>query len=155
MTPTVGRTVHYYPPEGELYIPGPRAAIITDAILLDNNSNHAGDEVSWSVSLAVLRPLKLGMEQLRRRVGAKGGASLVLELDAVPFAAEPTPGHWSWSPIVAAPSSRRAPPELDAYQETYDDFISRDYSGGDLHSLRNDVADLVRALERAIATVRK
>ncbi|MGW4648059.1 hypothetical protein [Kitasatospora sp. NPDC004289] len=96
MQPTIGRTVHYTShgspilPDGtQRYRPLPRAAIITavpeylTAEPYDGCPNgtldHEG-QPQWIASLAVLNP-----------------TGLLFDED-VPYAAEPTPGHWSWPP---------------------------------------------------------
>ncbi|WNM68943.1 hypothetical protein SEA_TRIBLETROUBLE_2 [Mycobacterium Phage TribleTrouble] len=70
MTPTVGRIVHYHSfgTPGGEYLPEPRAAIITHVLSVN------------AVSLCVLNPTGLFFNE------------------AVPFAAEPTPGCWNWPP---------------------------------------------------------
>lgn len=75
--PTVGRVVHYHSfgtPGGE-YLPEARAAIVTE-VLPSESGNSA-------VGLAVMNPTGL---HFNRRVE---------------FAAEPTPGCWSWPPVAA------------------------------------------------------
>jgi hypothetical protein len=73
--PTIGRTVHYHSygtPGGE-YLPEPRAAIITEV----------GPPVKGQprgASLAVLNPTGLFFKE------------------DVPYAGQPTPGHWNWPP---------------------------------------------------------
>lgn len=75
MQPSIGRIVHYqsYGTPGGEYLPEPRAAIITGI---------APDESGW-VSLAVVNP-----------------SGLFFQSEGVPFAEEPTPGHWNWPPRV-------------------------------------------------------
>lgn len=73
--PSVGRIVHYqsYGTPGGEYLTEPRAAIITavaDPI----------DAAEGIASLAVLNPTGMFFNQ------------------DVPFAEEPTPGHWNWPP---------------------------------------------------------
>jgi hypothetical protein len=72
MEPSVGRIVHYqsYGTPGGEYLPEPRAAIVTEV---------------WPegyVSLCVVNPTGLFFKE------------------ALPFAEEPTPGHWNWPPRV-------------------------------------------------------
>ncbi|MFC9432712.1 hypothetical protein [Nocardia sp. NPDC057030] len=68
--PSIGRIVHYqsYGTPGGEFAPEPRAAIITDT----------GE--SGTVGLCVLNPTGIYFNR------------------DVPFAHEPTPGHWSWPP---------------------------------------------------------
>ncbi|WP_218001346.1 hypothetical protein [Nocardia niigatensis] len=70
--PTVGRNVHYqsYGTPGGEYLPEPRAAVITTV-------GEGG-----VVGLAVLNPTGMFFNE------------------RVPFAEEPTPGHWNWPPRV-------------------------------------------------------
>jgi len=72
MKPSIGRIVHYrsYGTPGGEYLPEPRAAIIT--------AIGDGDDVS----LCVLNPTGLFFNE------------------KVPYAEDPTPGHWSWPPRV-------------------------------------------------------
>lgn len=72
MEPTIGRIVHYqsYGTPNGEYLPEPRASIITE--VHDNQT----------VGLCVLNPTG----QFFNR--------------EVPFAEEPTPGHWNWPPRV-------------------------------------------------------
>jgi hypothetical protein len=77
--PSVGRIVHYqsYGTPGGEYLPEPRAAIIT----------AASPRTGMFVSLAVLNPTGVHFNH-----GPDD--------DGVPFAEEPTPGHWNWPPRV-------------------------------------------------------
>lgn len=70
--PTVGRIVHYqsYGTPGGEYKPLPRAAVITEV----------SESQPFLVGLCVLNPTG----QFFNR--------------DVPYALEPTPGHWSWPP---------------------------------------------------------
>ncbi|UVK59284.1 hypothetical protein SEA_PHEROBRINE_1 [Gordonia phage Pherobrine] len=72
MNPSIGRIVHYqsYGTPKGEYLPEPRAAIITEV--------HEDKKVG----LCVLNPTG----QFFNR--------------EVPFAEEPTPGHWNWPPRV-------------------------------------------------------
>ncbi|MFF1792647.1 hypothetical protein ACFVXQ_00140 [Kitasatospora sp. NPDC058263] len=97
MQPTIGRIVHYHShgspvqPDGTQRYPSePRAAIVTAVPedLPDVPKQYPGQggvpndgthEPYW-VSLAVLNPAGLFFDQ------------------AVPYAEEPTPGHWTWPP---------------------------------------------------------
>lgn len=74
--PTVGRIVHYqsYGTPGGEYLPEPRAAIITATY------DQAPDPDVVHVMLCVLNPTGAFFNQM------------------VPFADEPTPGHWNWPP---------------------------------------------------------
>ncbi|AXH67914.1 hypothetical protein J4T99_gp118 [Mycobacterium phage Bromden] len=83
--PAVGRIVHYQSygtPKGE-YLPEPRAAVIT-AIpeLLPEQPNSGPEGYVPSVSLAILNPTGMFFNEY------------------VPYADEPTPGHWNWPPRV-------------------------------------------------------
>ncbi|AEK10013.1 hypothetical protein FDH96_gp102 [Mycobacterium phage Rey] len=81
MNPSIGRIVHYHSygtPGGE-YLSEARAAIIT-AVYEDGH--ELADPSKVHVGLAVLNPTGMFFNQL------------------VPFAEEPTPGHWSWPPRV-------------------------------------------------------
>lgn len=74
MTPSIGRIVHYHSfgtPGGE-FKPAPRAAVVT----------QVNADVRNSVGLCILNP-----------------TGQYFNTD-VPFAEEPTPGHWSWPPRV-------------------------------------------------------
>lgn len=75
MKPSVGRIVHYqsYGTPGGEYLPEPRAAIITEV----SAARREG-----IVALAVLNPNGMFFNP------------------GVPFAEEPTPGHWNWPPRV-------------------------------------------------------
>lgn len=79
-TPSIGRIVHYHSygtPGGE-YLPEPRAAIIT---AVGKPTYFQYSSVPTVVaSLAVMNPTGTFFNQ------------------DVPFAEEPTPGHWSWPP---------------------------------------------------------
>jgi hypothetical protein len=69
--PSVGRIVHYQSfgtPGGE-YLPAPRAAVVTQV-----------NEEAGSVGLCILNPTGQFFNV------------------AVPFSAEPKPGHWNWPP---------------------------------------------------------
>lgn len=83
--PSIGRVVHYQSygtPKGE-YLPEPRAAIITEVPeLLSEGPNTGPDGYVKSVGLCVLNPTG----QFFNR--------------DVPYADEPTPGHWNWPPRV-------------------------------------------------------
>ncbi len=93
MQPTIGRVVHYQSygtPSGE-YLPEPRAAIVTavPAHLMaepydgcPNGKLDHNDQPMWIASLAVLNPTGLFFNE------------------NVPYAQEPTPGHWSWPPLA-------------------------------------------------------
>lgn len=72
MTPSIGRIVHYqsYGTPRGEYLPAPRAAVITEY------------EDDGTVGLCVLNPTGMFFNQ------------------GVPFAEEPTPGHWNWPPRV-------------------------------------------------------
>lgn len=71
--PTVGRIVHYtsYGTPGGEYLPEPRAAIVTGTY---GNATDA--------DLTVFNPTGIHFNLV------------------VPFAEEPTPGHWNWPPRV-------------------------------------------------------
>lgn len=78
-TPTVGRIVHYqsYGTPGGEYLPEPRAAVITTV-------HDPEDHMAFPpVGLAVLNPTGMFFNQ------------------DVPFAEEPTPGHWNWPPFTS------------------------------------------------------
>ncbi|MBV6758383.1 hypothetical protein [Rhodococcus opacus] len=79
--PSIGRVVHYqsYGTPGGEYLPEPRAAIITE---VGAAQLHPGDELTEVVGLAILNPTGLHLNR------------------GVPFAEEPTPGHWNWPPRV-------------------------------------------------------
>lgn len=75
MKPTVGRVVHYqsYGTPG-----GERAAIIT---AVARQPDYPGDEEEmYTVSICVLNPTGMFFNE------------------GVPFAPDPTPGHWNWPP---------------------------------------------------------
>lgn len=73
MQPTVGRIVHYqsYGTPGGEYQPEPRAAVVTQVAL---------GSARQFVGLAILNPTGMFFNA------------------AVPYASEPTPGHWNWPP---------------------------------------------------------
>ncbi|QWY81974.1 hypothetical protein SEA_SICARIUS2_69 [Arthrobacter phage Sicarius2] len=73
--PSVGRIVHYqsYGTPGGEFLPEPRAAIVTAG---PPTPDHSG------ISLAILNP-----------------TGMFFNTD-VPFAEQPTPGHWNWPPRV-------------------------------------------------------
>ncbi len=75
--PTVGRIVHYqsYGTPGGEYLPEPRAAIITEV-----KPAPEPDMGDWVASLAVINPTGLFFKE------------------NLPYAEEPTPGHWNWPP---------------------------------------------------------
>lgn len=78
--PSIGRIVHYHSygtPGGE-YQPEPRAAIVTAVPPRSDGSPGDGSVLS----LAVLNPTGMFFNT------------------AVPVAAAPTPGHWTWPPRV-------------------------------------------------------
>lgn len=79
--PSIGRTVHYqsYGTPGGEYLPSPRAAIITE---VGYTQLEPGADPVQVVGLAILNPTGMFFNQ------------------NVPFAEEPTPGHWNWSPRV-------------------------------------------------------
>jgi hypothetical protein len=74
MRPTVGRVVHYqsYGTPGGEFIPEARAAIITRV-----------EDGTQAVGLCVLNPTGMYFN------------------DPIPYAEEPTPGHWNWPPRVS------------------------------------------------------
>jgi hypothetical protein len=81
---TVGRTVHYqsYGTPGGEYTPQPRAAIVT---LVNDYLDPKVYDLAASqpnVALCVLNPTGFFFNQ------------------NVPFAQNPTPGHWNWPPKV-------------------------------------------------------
>lgn len=81
MTPTIGRVVHYQSygtPNGEFQAE-PRAAIITEVNEVQYDPTLP---VTYEVGLAVLNPTGVYFNR------------------SVPFAEEPTPGHWNWPPRV-------------------------------------------------------
>ncbi|MCM6774973.1 hypothetical protein NDR87_26370 [Nocardia sp. CDC159] len=80
-TPSIGRIVHYQShgtPGGE-YLPESRAAIVTEVKGCDPALKREGCP---HASLAVLTPTGMHFAQ------------------EVPFAEQPTPGHWNWPPRV-------------------------------------------------------
>lgn len=88
MKPSIGRVVHYHSygtPGGE-YAPEPRAAIVTAVgeVPQDYTDPEGGlhEFTEPDVSLAVLNPTGMFFNQ------------------DVPYAGEPTPGHWSWPPHI-------------------------------------------------------
>ena len=84
MYPTVGRTVHYYPPDDGDVMPAPLAAIIVrvDGIRHEIDDSHGCHEACAKVYLHVFHG------QGERR------------MDNVPWSEEPKRGHWSWPPRV-------------------------------------------------------
>lgn len=89
MTPSIGRVVHYqsYGTPGGEYLPEPRAAIITEVHSVSwspGAGDGDGQKVEAVVGLAVLNPTGMFFNE------------------RVPFAEEPTPGHWNWPPRVAS-----------------------------------------------------
>lgn len=81
--PTIGRIVHYTShgspvlPDGtQKYKPLPRAAIVTAV------PEPTPDGAPGVLSLCVLNPVGMFFDE------------------AVPYAEEPRPGHWSWPPRV-------------------------------------------------------
>jgi hypothetical protein len=90
--PTVGRVVHYqsYGTPGGEFTPEPRAAIITEVDACDDSAvpgicdtGHIGCP---RVGLCVLNPTGQYFNR------------------DVPYAPEPTPGHWNWPPRVGPAS---------------------------------------------------
>lgn len=79
MKPSIGRIVHYqsYGTPGGEYLPEPRAAVITCTY---NEPPELADPTKTHVGLCILNPTGMFFNQL------------------VPFAEEPTPGHWNWPP---------------------------------------------------------
>lgn len=82
-TPSVGRIVHYqsYGTPGGEYVSEPRAAIITEISRREYRSPDS-DAPGALVGLCVLNP-----------TGQFFNCN-------VPYAEEPTPGHWNWPPRV-------------------------------------------------------
>lgn len=76
--PSIGCIVHYqsYGTPGGEYLPQPRAAIVT-AIYPDSS-----DSANFKIDAAVVNPTGLFFTF------------------GLPFAEEPTPGHWNWPPRV-------------------------------------------------------
>lgn len=82
--PSVGCIVHYnsYGTPGGEYLPEPRAAIVTEVPeLLIEQPNSGPEGYVPAVRLAVINP-----------------TGLFFPDRALPFAEEPTPGHWNWPP---------------------------------------------------------
>lgn len=77
--PTIGRSVHYqsYGTPGGEYLPSPRAAVITE---VGYTQLEPGADPVQFVGLAIFNPTGMFFNQ------------------TVPFAEEPTPGHWNWPP---------------------------------------------------------
>jgi hypothetical protein len=73
--PTVGRVVHYqsYGTPGGEYLPEPRAAMITQVALPEKDKPR-------SVGLMVVNPTGVFFKE------------------DIPYAEQPTPGHWNWPP---------------------------------------------------------
>ncbi|KJF21944.1 MULTISPECIES: hypothetical protein [unclassified Rhodococcus (in: high G+C Gram-positive bacteria)] len=89
MKPTVGRIVHYqsYGTPGGEYLPEPRAAIITQVCTVDRaQTSDEEPRIEYAVGLCVLNP-----------TGQFFNTS-------VPYAEEPTPGHWNWPPTAGVES---------------------------------------------------
>lgn len=81
MEPTVGRIVHYqsYGTPGGEYLPEARAAVITT---VENWHKGFAGITNIYVGLCILNPTGMFFNE------------------HVPFAEEPTPGHWNWPPRV-------------------------------------------------------
>lgn len=108
MKPTVGVIVHYqsYGTPGGEYLPEPRAAIITAVknynffhTVEDDDGRAIGYQVGEGdhrdlVSLCVLNPTGMYFNEV------------------IPYAEEPTPGHWNWPPNVDVDSEIQALVEL-------------------------------------------
>jgi hypothetical protein len=83
--PSIGRVVHYqsYGTPGGKFLPEPRAAIITEVQEVPCGVGKDWlNETKTVVGLAVLNPSGLFFDR------------------GIPFAEEPTPGHWNWPPRV-------------------------------------------------------
>lgn len=81
--PSVGDNVHYqsYGTPGGEYLPEPRAAIITQVCAVDRaQTSDEEPRIEYAVGLCILNP-----------TGQFFNTS-------VPYAEEPTPGHWNWPP---------------------------------------------------------
>lgn len=82
--PTVGDSVHYqsYGTPGGEYLPEPRAAIVTQVCAVDcAQTSDEEPRIEYAVGLCILNP-----------TGQFFNTS-------VPYAEEPTPGHWNWPPL--------------------------------------------------------
>lgn len=114
MIPTVGRIVHYqsYGTPGGEYLPEPRAAVITEVHYRVDTKAMDGIEGTYefsSDSSEFVQTTLLGQEVRTRiddlpRVPVVGLCVLnptgqFFNRD-VPYADEPTPGHWNWPPRV-------------------------------------------------------
>lgn len=82
--PSVGDVVHYqsYGTPGGEYLPEPRAAIITAASGPTDPPSADEPPENFAVGLCVLNPTGLFFKE------------------EIPFAEEPSPGHWNWPPAV-------------------------------------------------------
>lgn len=94
--PSVGDVVHYqsYGTPGGEYLPVPRAAIITAASGPTDPPSTDEPPENFAVGLCVLNPTGLFFKE------------------EIPFAANPTPGHWNWLPNVDVDSEIQALVEL-------------------------------------------
>ncbi|MES9516479.1 hypothetical protein ACIQYW_18535 [Rhodococcus erythropolis] len=116
--PSVGDVVHYqsYGTPGGEYLPEPRAAIVTEVEYVHDSekltgmypSGEAMDRaVQWwdnGRGGAVPRRIDGGVIPMTYRVGLcvlnPTGMFFNTQL---PYAEEPTPGHWNWPPSVEEP----------------------------------------------------
>jgi hypothetical protein len=112
-TPFIGQTVHYqsYGTPGGEYLPAPRAAIVTevefavdtDAVgKFEECSVELGDGEAWAVSPAGAR-VRMSELPTKPVVGlCVLNPTGMFFNQGVPFAEEPTPGHWNFMPRTEA-----------------------------------------------------
>lgn len=120
--PSIGRIVHYqsYGTPGGEYLPEPRAAIITDVRYHVDQNAMKGVEGTYEFAdgkAEFVQTDALGRE-VRTPVADLPSVPLVSLCvlnptgmffnEAVPYAAEPTPGHWNWPPRTDKPSTGEA-----------------------------------------------
>lgn len=115
--PTVGAIVHYqsYGTPGGEYLPEPRAAIVTAVknynffhTVEDDDGREIGYQVGEGdhrdlVSVCVLNPTGMYFNEV------------------IPYAEEPTPGHWNWAPEVEGFAE-----VTTAYEAFRDEALQRD-----------------------------
>ena len=112
MQPTIGRIVHYqsYGTPGGEYLPEPRAAVITEVqYVVDNeamdqiegtyeySSGGTGRFVQHIAGVETSTPISELPQKALVGLCILNPTGMFFNT-SVPFADEPTPGHWNWPP---------------------------------------------------------